>query len=449
LLAWPWQADAPKQLASLEGSNLAEAAALDFRAPALRKFRSGSEVIGTSSVLGKSWLPAAPLPDVVADNPARPRILVVEAKGDDTPNGVFGDLGDAVKAARSRDTILIRHDGELKADRVVLNKKDLAELTIRPARRFRPVLTLDDSLFIDEPGTEPTLFRVYFCKLILERLEFHLQPRAGDAGKQTVVTLVGDGECQLRQCVATIQKSATAKTPAFAMVLKLDKAMKPEMPTTRTSDQGPRLSLDRCFIRGDGDLVWTEASRPFAVELKDSLTAISGAIINIDATPGSQKPPEAQKVQVLLTLHQTTTYLGGSLLRLKATKDSGNLVPVTCQATNCVLGSASTGQTLIQLDAPEGEAGELKERVTWSSASKKNSYSSNYIDQFNRQPSETMSTPGMEWRMPGEEGSKFGVKIVLPAGTKFAEMKSGMFSWPDIPAVFGVNAAILPQPTKR
>src|SRR5205823_5570981 len=97
------------------------------------------------------------------------RVLVVEKDkdADDSANGIYPSLDAAVGQARPGDTILVRHDGALPLDPVQLTKKNLGDLTIRPARWFRPVIVPGE---ISEPET--ALFRVQDGKLVLERLEF-------------------------------------------------------------------------------------------------------------------------------------------------------------------------------------------------------------------------------------------------------------------------------------
>ncbi len=438
LLTSPWRLGEVEHFVALDQLQLDKAAALDLEAPALRKSRRFvGEIIGSASILGKSWLPPE-LPTLrTGDDPSRPRTLFVEANGADALNGVYPDLDSAILAARSRDTIVIRHQGKLKIGMVRLEKKGPTELTIRRARRFRTVLELDSS-----SDAESAFFRVDYCKLSLEGLEFLVQPSASQTTAQGetsvgVVALVGDGECLLRDCIATFQKAETTKTAlALATLVEPGKVMKPDMPTARTRDQGPRLSLERCFIRGEGHLVWTRATRPFALEVKDSLLSVAGSVVHIDATPDALAPPDTQKVLIKLT--QTTTWLGSSLIRIKATKEVRGLVPVTCSATGCLFLPATKGQALIQLDAPEGE--EIRDRFTWTGS--QNGYG-DYAGQFSPEPGDVMPAVGME-----DKTSKTGVKPKdpPPASTPYAEMKPGQFNWTDMPTDMGVKVATMPQP---
>ena len=221
--------------------------------------------------------------------------------------------------------------------------------------------------------------------------------------------------------------------------------MKPDMPTARTRDQGPRLALERCFVRGEGDLVWTRATRPFALEVKQSLITLTGSLLELDASPESQAPPASQKVKIELS--RTTAYLKASLVRVKAAKDVTGLVPVECKANGCLLLPASPGHALIRLDAPEGEENSLRERFEWANSGG-NSYG-DYAGQFN-DAAETMAGTGMKWKMPGED-SKFGVKPSEPPPTmtRFSAMKPSQFTWADVPSDTGADASKLPQPSGR
>ena len=127
-----------------------------------------------------------------------------------------------------------------------------------------------------------------------------------------MVALVGDGECTLRHCVVTLERSGD--TPARAgdrggvgQGHEAGHAAGPH------AEQGPKLTVESCFLRGDGDLLWSKASRPFALDVKKTFAALSGSLLNIEVVGEAMAPPDSQKTQV--ALQDTTTYLGGPLVR--------------------------------------------------------------------------------------------------------------------------------------
>ena len=94
-----------------------------------------------------------------------------------------------------------------------LNAKATSRLTIRPARRFRPVLTLGETV-----ETDAALFRVQDGILRLEGLELRISPNKPGFKLVSAVTLAGDGDCALTDCAVTLEKGQ-GRRPAVLAVL--------------------------------------------------------------------------------------------------------------------------------------------------------------------------------------------------------------------------------------
>jgi hypothetical protein len=407
---------------------------------------STAHLVGAESVLGERLTPAAlPALDEKTTTTAR-RILMVEPEMEDSdsPNGFYPSLDRAIPNARPGDTILIRHADELSIDPVQLSKKALGDLTIRPARGFHPILKLGETSEADT-----ALFRVQDGKLRLENLEFRLTPTRKQFKTLTVVALAGDGLCVLRNCVVTLDRPAGETTLALACVREVGEVMKLDMPPARDRDQGPRLLLDRCFVRGEGDLLVSRASRPCELELKDSLAALAGTLVNIEVNSDSPAAREAQKVNLILD--QSTTYLGGHLVRVSAGKDTRGLMPIRCKATKCLFVAAATGRALIQLDVSDTEEKLLKEKFGWEG--EQNAYGG-YTTLLRQNPGGEEMAPlplGIEkWKaQPGEESSVFNAKLgsTIPADTRFGQLGPRMFA-PKEALKSGVNTSSLPRPQR-
>jgi serine/threonine protein kinase len=443
----PWESPPAEQVKALEEAkpNLRKTFRIRLNLAALRlQGRSRTEVVGSETILGQRWLPATlPLLDDKIEAGVR-RFLVVDQESDDSSNGLYPSLVQAVSSARAGDTILIRKNGEMGMDPVQLNKKGLSDLTIRPARRFKPVLVLGETTDADT-----ALFRVHEGRLLLEGLEFRLMP-SRRLTMQTLVALVGDGECTLRQCVATLQRSGETRL-ALATLAAAGKVMALDMPAARTGDQGPKLTLDGCFIRGEGDLLWTKASRPFGLEMKKSLAALSGSLVNIEIGPDAAAPPETQRTQV--SLRNVTTWLGGSLLRFSTGKDPRGLVPVTCKASGCLFVPAGPGKTMISLEGSDTEEKALRDKFTWEGGP--NTYGTFGALQKQTPAGEEMATPPVtvaQWKaLSGEEGSLFAVELVKAPSveTRFWQIEPGHLTPPKEAIDSGATLSLLPQPAKR
>jgi hypothetical protein len=444
VLTQPWQAGVDEQLAALKQlEDVAGAFRPNLNLAVVRETgASTTRLVGAETVLGKPLATSLPELEEKA-GPAR-RVLVVEQDkdADDSPNGIYPSLDTAVGRARPGDTILVRHDGTLQCDPVQLTKKNLGDLTIRPARWFRPVIVPGD---ISEPET--ALFRLQDGKLILERLEFRLRTKT--AGKTlTVLALAGNGVCELRDCLVTLERSGDT-TVALASLSTTGAGMRLDMPELRKPDEGPRLLLERCFVRGDGDLLVSRASRPCELELKDSLAALSGTFLHLDVSGDGGTPKSDQKVNVLLT--RSTTYLGGHLVRL-AGKDRRSLVPIKVTATKCLFVPAGS-RALIQLDMPNTEEKSVKDKFSWEGS--ENAYGAYTMLLAQNPGGEEMAPLPIrvdKWKQeyPGEDDSKFGVELAgtISSDTRFTDLEPGPFRPSREARESGVKAR-LPEPRAR
>jgi predicted Ser/Thr protein kinase len=404
VLCSPW-AEAPKaQRESLESERLEKAFALKLNQRALR----GTEgLVGASSVLGTRWAPEE-LPEPQDDN-GRRTLVVEEGSSGEERNGVFGALDAAIRAAKSGDVVVIRHEGELKAEPVTLSKLSMANLTIRPARRWRPVLKLAEA-----GEADAALFKLHDGRLRLEGLEVRLE--AG-GGSQAVACLLGDGECVMSGCVLTLTRAEDARgTASVATLPSTAGIMRMGVPPVRDKDQGPRLLLDACLVRGDGDLVIGKASRPASIELSGTLAALTGSVLAVELEGGETPPPAAQRLA--LQVRSSTLYLGAPLARVKVARGLRAAVPTECEVSRSVILPASPRLNILSLDAPEGEAREDREKcLKWKGS--QNAYGK--YSSLTSQPAgeEMMIMSADQWKRAS--GDDLGVFGTQPARAPMAE----------------------------
>jgi hypothetical protein len=437
----PWQLEPAGQIEQMEAEKLVDAFRIRLNLADLRE-RSGAEVVGSETILGERWVPAAlPTLDDKAELNLR-RFLVVEQKTDDSPNRIYPSLDQAVLAARPHDTILIRHNGELEINPVLVKGKKLCDLTIRPARRFHPVLVLGET-----SDADTALFRVHEGRLRLEGLEFRLLG-SKKLTMQSVVALVGDGECTLKNCIATLQPAGSSSGEtrlALASLAQAGSAMPLDMPA-RSPSEGPKLTLEGCFIRGDGDLLYSRATRPFGLEMKSSLAVLSGALLNVGTMPKAEEPKE-KTYQTQVSLRETTVYLGSPLVRLVTGKDPKGLVPMTVKATSCLLLPAGTARPMISLEGSDSEE-YLSSKLTWEG--NQNAFG-NFQPMMVQQPAGDEMQTRMDlakWKSQyAEESSISGVELERsPGDGRFWEMDPLAFARPEKAKDSGANVVALPRP---
>jgi serine/threonine protein kinase len=372
----PWESPDPAR--ALRVRELRQAFRLNTNLTELRRSRNAAQLIGVETcVWGASYdkLPALvqPPPEAAARGSER----IVDPSVQAQVGNIYQTLRQALEAALPGDSILIKHNGSLKVDPVRFEKAG-SDITIRPYGSFQPVLSIGET-------TEPdaALFRVYDGRLALERLEFHFQHPQADFKAQSVVTLMGDGQCVFKNCVATLEET---KEVPLSLVTLADPSSVMKMNPHPSGQQDPRIEIDGCFVRGAGDLVSIRASRTFDLNIENSLVVLDGSLLLIEgnATP---KDVNSRGRGGAITLNHVSTQLNDHLIWLRAHQQEGmsakGLVPTQVKsATNCLFVSAN-GKSLIHLDGVDTDE-QMKRLFAWSE-SRHNAYG-NFISWLDLKP---------------------------------------------------------------
>jgi len=228
------------------------------------------------------------------------------------------------------------------------------------------------------------------------------------------VDLIGDGQCVFQDCVATLE-DPRGKPLALSMLSDSSRVMKMDPVVPR--QQTPQLRLERCFIRGQGDLVAVRSPRPLDLKVSNSLVVLAGSFLNVEAN--SKEPTTAARILVELTY--TTAFLADYVVRLRADKDGKEPVPVQINpAKNCLFASAD-GKAMIHLDGLEITNEQMKHLFSWENG-RQNAYSK-FQPMLDQQPKEgempLASYDQQRWRtFTGEADGLFLTSV------KFAEPPS-------------------------
>src|SRR5262245_12886006 len=322
-LAHPWKDRDPYSLLkSGQPGELKKAFHQDLRLAALRVPGTQNREILGARFLGPEQLYAVPLEDPTSDT----RDLTVKVwdpslsgSTEALPPGVFSTLKMALAAVRRGDTLLIRHTGVLDIDPCEFEKDD-TQLTIKPDVNFKPVLRPARSVLKRAAG----LFKVYGGKLVLDGLHFRLPADRAPA----VAVLPGGGQVELRNAVVTFEDgedlSAVALTDPRAEMMMATVGMDRWPP--------PVVMLENVVLRGKGRLLAVKGSRPFNLDVKNTLAALDHNLIEIDPSTGD--PPATAAGLVRLT--RVTTYLAGSVLHLKAAERKAEMGPAGLARTEVI-----------------------------------------------------------------------------------------------------------------
>jgi serine/threonine protein kinase len=451
--AAPWVFDRPLDplQQSASSGNLRDVFRLKDTDRDLRQVDKPSLMVGVGPAVWGGTYEKLPDLDPIKPTPAGRR-LVVDPDSKENAEGVYRKLNAALEEADPGEVILIKHDGLLALDLARLAKPS-ADVTIKPYPDYHPILTMANA-----PEKDAALFTVHDGKLMLEDLEFRLQPNSDKLLAQVLVNMAQNGACTFKNCVITLNAAQTGTVAVVALddpgrAIKMDKG-KPEARPESVSGLNARVNFDHCFVRGDGDLVWARVSRAFDFECANSLVALNGSLLNVEV--GRDDAPAAPAGQATnVKLSRLTAYLGGYLVRLKAGRELKSLVPVHCKPiTECIFVAADKKTTLIHLDGPSANEDKMKTLVQWEGG-KNNSYS-DFTSMLDQQPPENsmdMSAAPYgqkEWNaFSGESDGKFtNIKFVgAPALDKLAQTTPANFKVREAdPQVWGVEIDKLPRP---
>jgi hypothetical protein len=323
------------------------------------------------------------LPSLEETKPGRPTaLLVVDPTVAKPGNGVYSTLDQAASAANPGDTIEIKHarDNRLvPVDMVRFEKPDI-DLTIKAAAGFHPILTLGQS-------TDPdaALFRLHDGKLTLEGLEFQLTSDQNPFQSRAVVAVVSNGECHFNQCVATLDRGDGVPDMVLALVTVIDPSKVMQM-GGGPGRQFPDLHLEKCFVRGKGELVAVRGSRTFNLHAENSLVVLDGNFLVVEGTANGQNAA----IPALISLSRVTTFLTDHLVCLRGTREIGKngrgLIQTQVTPSECLFASPEGKSSLVHLDnldvnrVPAG----VKAFFSWNNA--QNNVYSNYKEMLDQKP---------------------------------------------------------------
>lgn len=354
----PWAEVDP--VAALQGAEPWKAVRLN---PAIRAVRS---VPAGETILGVRALPR-PQTWVYDPYPPRDPNLVINSKikifyphptdeeRDSLPRNVYEKLQAAVGALEPGDELQLKFNGVLAIpDTIAFPANTQLRVTVRPAPGYTPVLAIRPNR-----RYEPTLFRVAEGEVTFDGVEFLLRKDVEDAVRSmAAVTVVAGRQCVLRNCVITVDEQSDEKV---AVVVVADPSS--EMMRTAGGTSGPRVRMENCLVRGRGRAVWVQSARPFELDVKNTLTALSGSVVVVD--PPARSPIAGT---ALVHLDRVTAALGGPLLDLRHGRPTDDRMPgwvmVEVRADRCMFAPMGPGVPLVTVDG--GDTTAPTRSFTWT-----------------------------------------------------------------------------------
>jgi hypothetical protein len=270
-----------------------------------------------------------------------------------------------------------------------------------------------------------------------------LHPAHGQFAAQAIVDVVGDGQCVLTDCVATLEEPQGVRL-ALASLSDANGLMRMDPQGVRSA--APRLELNRCFIRGEGNLAAMRVGRPLDLRVDNSLVALAGSFLNLDGSPRDAISTAAVDVR----MSHLTTYVTENLLRLVG-KDLKASAPVNFKPENCLFASGGK-KALVHLEGVEGSETQVRSQLTWEGRHNAYSRFSPLLDQKPRgDDMPMMPFYADKWKTFTGEADPLFTSIdfaTLPAGdASLTRVVPGNFKVAGETNVPGYGAAIDALPT--
>ena len=136
----------------------------------------------------------------------------------------------------------------------------------------QPILTLKDT-----SSNDAYLFKLAKGKLEFENLQLQLEPARAGFNAQTVVALIGEGQCGFKNCLVTLKPRPGGKSVPLSLVT-LWAMEDAKMMMGEGKAAPPTVNVENCFVRGEGDLLNARGSRPVAVSVLNSLVHLKGSL---------------------------------------------------------------------------------------------------------------------------------------------------------------------------
>ena len=333
---------------------------IDPKLPELRQeYDKKNRPIGAENCVWGAFYPDAglqPLEQPLAESVIKPgpKQRLVDPSGTITGERVYKKIEAAISEAEQDDVVLIKHNGDLTIEPLALTENRRVKL--KPYLDCQPVLILGETT-----DKAAALFHLHRSQIEFEHLEFALRPQAKHRGL-AVVSMGGDSTCRFDQCVITLDSSDNLGVD-LAVVTLLDTRDAVKVATAETKTRA-EVRFKRCFVRGRGDLVSVQASRPLNLDLDTSLVCLAGSLLSV--YPQGDEVVSAD-ARIDARFHKLTTYLAEPALHLASGKMGRGLVLTQVQATSCLFGVAAA-KPLVRLDGPENE-NQLKKVLGWTGSS--------------------------------------------------------------------------------
>lgn len=289
------------------------------------------------------------------------RTLVVDGVGEEL--GSFSTLNSALGSITNEEetTILLQLQGivpikpaEVGNSRVIIKAQD----------GFRPELTFHRDT-VAGPDGEAHLFRIHDGEILLEGLRLRLEPLRDPAKTLSLVSLTGAGKCRLKDSIVTMKGTGIFNATVCTVVDPTGMMSPLNAKAARATHA--RIECVDTIIRGSGQVLYVQTSRPFLASLLQTAVALDGVLFSIEGNRSDMTmPSEVAQLQ----LDRCTCYSSKGIVQLRASASMPQMLALRCQPTQSIL-AVGDGQPMIRMDVQLSDD-DLKRKLFWQG--KRNCY---------------------------------------------------------------------------
>lgn len=298
-------------------------------------------------------VPAAP---TAGEMPAEGVLLV-------RTNKFYSSLEAACAEARDRDVI------ELTSGRVLQEKRPIRlvnkQLTLRAARGRDPVVEFLPDPYQTDAGASRLFSLGGGASLEVIDIEFRLQvPEAGSADRWAIFSVQAGDRLALRDVEAVLVnprsrsaaivevRGATSTTSTGMDMMKNNSSPRPD---------GFEVSIDRCFLHGNGDAIAVRDVTSTRLMVQESVIAVSETLL--EAMSPMELPSESPGLS--LELMQSTCFAGQGLIVSFAYDDLSEVtLPVKVTARNNLI-SVDPARPMVHMKSAAVYS-DVRSRLLWN-----------------------------------------------------------------------------------
>ncbi|MFT3883781.1 MAG: serine/threonine-protein kinase [Gemmatales bacterium] len=289
------------------------------------------------------------------------RTLVVDGTGEEP--GTFSTLNSALGSITDEEetTIILQLQGFVPIKPTEIGN---SRVIIKAAEGFRPELTFHRDT-VAGPDGEAHLFRIHDGEILLEGVRLRLESLRDPAKILTLMSITGAGRCRLKDSIVTLKGNGEFNATVCTVV-------DPTGIMSPSNIKSPRASLARMecadtIIRGSGQVLYVQTSRPFSAQLQQAAVALDGVLFTIEGNRSDMAmPSETAQLQ----LDRCTCYSSKGIVQLRASATMPQMLALRRQPTQSIL-AVGEGQPMIRLDVQQSD-NDLKRKLVWQG--KRNCY---------------------------------------------------------------------------